>query len=128
MVNPTAPSTREDETRGSFRAMLFHLGGLFGLFAGPLNVLLPWVGWLASRKSHPFAAAQAREAVNFQISVLIYGLVAVLPQYVPGLPHFYLTVVLMLLVVLFDIVMVTRAVLAIRNGLEHRYPLTLRPF
>lgn len=128
MVNSPAPVAGESDSRHSTWAMLSHLGGLFGLFLVPLNVLLPLAVWLAGRNRHPFMATQAREAVNFQLSVLLYGFVAVLPQYLPGVPHFYLTVGLMLVVVLFDILMVTRAVLSIRSGLDHRYPLTIRFF
>jgi uncharacterized Tic20 family protein len=50
-------------------AMLCHLTGLVG-------VLGPLVVWLIKKEDSPFVDEQGKEALNFQITMLIYGVVA----------------------------------------------------
>lgn len=126
MADAPVRTTRGTDPRAPAWAMLWHLSGLFGLFLVPLNVLFPLAGWLFHRTRSSFVARQAREALNFQLSLLLYGLLAALLQYLPALPHFYLVVSLMLGLVLYDILMVSRTVLALRAGEDPRYPLTIQ--
>jgi uncharacterized Tic20 family protein len=51
-------------------AMLCHLLGLLGFLA-------PLVIWLSERDKHKFVDEHGREAMNYQVSLMIYGLVAV---------------------------------------------------
>ena len=62
-------------------AMWAHLCGLLWVFAGPgllffpvgvfvlFSILGPLLIWRSKRESMPFAAAQAKESPNFQITV-----------------------------------------------------------
>src|SRR5690242_10975656 len=50
-------------------SMLSHLSALLGV-----GFVLPLVVYLAMRKESEYVAANAREALNFHISVLIYSL------------------------------------------------------
>lgn len=50
-------------------AMLCHVLGVFG-FIGPLII------WLSEREKHRFVDEQGREAMNYQISMMIYFAVA----------------------------------------------------
>lgn len=107
----------KDETKW---AAICHLSGLagyaipFGHIAGPLII------WLAKRKTLPMVENQGREALNFQISITIYLIVA-------GL----LTVVVIgsflvgLLVIVHLLFMVLAAIRTSR-GMAYRYPLTIR--
>ena len=57
--------------------MLCHLLGLALLTPIPFaNVLAPLIFWLWKRGTNPSVDAHGKEAVNFQISMLIYNVVA----------------------------------------------------
>ena len=102
-------------------AVLCHLAGLFG--AGvPLvgHVLGPLVVWLIQRNEHPFIDDQGKEAVNFQISMVIYGIIgALLVCVVVGI------VILPVLYVL-DVILVIVAAVNASRGEAYRYPMTIR--
>src|SRR4051794_18465566 len=59
-------------------AMFCHLSSLLGvvLVVPGLNIIGPVVMWLLKREEHPFIDDQGKEAVNFHISMAIYGLVS----------------------------------------------------
>ena len=91
--------------------------------------LLPLVGvyilgalfiWLIKRDEDPFVEFNSREALNFQLSMLIYGLVSALLVIV------LIGIVLILAVGVFSFVMVIVAAVRAANGELYRYPLTMR--
>ena len=100
--------------------MLTHLASLSG-YAVPLgNFAGPLVVWLVKKDEYPFVDDQGKESLNFQISVLIYFVVAgVLACALVGF-------VLLAVVALFQIVMVIVACVKANNGEAYRYPLTIR--
>ncbi len=65
--SPGAPSEHPVETSQDARnmAMLCHLLGAVGFF-GPLVI------WLVERDTHRYVDEQGREAMNYQISLMIY--------------------------------------------------------
>jgi len=91
--------------------------------------LLPWVGigflgpliiWLIKRDEDPFVEEHAREALNFQISLLIYmGVSAILIIVIIG---FFL----LLGFALFGFVIMIIAAVKAANGDTYRYPLSIR--
>jgi hypothetical protein len=84
------------------------------------HILGPLVVWLAKRAESPEIDAHGKEALNFQISMLIYNLVAgVLCLVLIG---FVLLGVLYLLNIIFVII----AALKAGEGEMYRYPLTIR--
>lgn len=95
-------------------AVLTHLGGIFFSFVPGLIV------WLLKKDDSVFIGEQAREALNFQITVLIgYMLAWVLAFLLVGfllLPLIYLANLLLCLV----------AAVKVSKGEEYRYPLSLR--
>jgi hypothetical protein len=76
--------------------------------------------WLIKRDEDPFVEFNSREALNFQLSMLIYGLVSVLLVIV------LIGIVLLLAVGIFSFVMAIVAALKAANGELYRYPLTMR--
>jgi uncharacterized Tic20 family protein len=91
--------------------------------------LLPLVGvyilgalfiWLIKRDEDPFVEFNSREALNFQLSMLIYGLVSALLVIV------LIGIVLILAVGIFSFVMAIVAAVKAANGELYRYPLTMR--
>jgi uncharacterized Tic20 family protein len=96
-------------------SMLSHLSALLGV-----GIVLPLVVYLAMRHESESVAANAREALNFHISVLIYSLCCLpLVFILIGIP-------LLLVVGLGSLVLAIIATVKAANGECYRYPLTLR--
>ncbi len=103
--------------------MLCHLSALSGFIGIPLgNILGPLVIWLVKKDESPFVDEQGKESLNFQISMIIYGVVA-------GLSIFLIIgIVLLPAVIVTDIVLVIIASIKVSKGERYRYPLTIRFF
>ncbi|MCL1692418.1 MAG: DUF4870 domain-containing protein, partial [Actinomycetia bacterium] len=72
---PAVPEPVPSESRGWATAA--HLVPLIGLgFIGPLVI------WLMKRDEDPFVEYHAREALNFQISLIIYVIASILLLFV----------------------------------------------
>ena len=107
-------------------AMIAHLSALAALligftFVGPLSV------YLLKRDDGPFVRAHAAEALNFNLSVFIYGAVAglvtaILVLVLVGL----LLLPLILVAAVAWVVLVIVAAIKANNGEAYRYPLTIR--
>jgi uncharacterized Tic20 family protein len=106
-----------------------HLSALIGLIGVPSPVG-PLVVWLVKRDAHPLVDAQGKEALNFNLSALLY--LAVL--FVTGLVFTFLTfgLGLFLFVPAFIAAMAAWVVLVIvaavkaSKGELFRYPITIR--
>jgi len=98
-----------------------HLSALAGfVIPGAGHILGPLIVWLVKRGDSAEIDAHGKEALNFQISMLIYNVVAgILCLIVIG---FVLLAVLHVLNVVFVIIASLRA----SEGQIYRYPLTLR--
>jgi uncharacterized protein len=65
-------------------AMFCHLSALGGILLSMvipipgLGILIPYSVWQQDRDRHPFIMAVGKEVINFQISCLIYSLIATL--------------------------------------------------
>lgn len=103
-------------------AMAAHLSAFVGFIAGVLvlSFVGPLVVWLVKREEHPFIESHAREALNFNLSVLLYGVVCLLLVVV--LVGFLLLLALFVAWVALSIQGAVRA----SQGEPHRYPLTIR--
>ena len=96
-------------------SMLSHLSALLGV-----GFVLPLVVYLAMRKGSEYVASNAREALNFHISVLIYALCCVpLVFILVGIP-------LLMVLGLGSLVLAIIATVKASNGSCYHYPLTLR--
>ena len=102
-------------------AMFCHLAGLGGLLIPIVgNIVAPLVIWQIKKDDFPFVGQQGKEAVNFQISMSIYGFVAALLCFVCiGIP-------LLVAVYVVDVVFLLIAAVKANNGYHYRYPLTIR--
>lgn len=97
-----------------------HLLGFLGLVMPLGNVLGPLVLWLLKREGNPFLDDQGREAVNFQITMLLAALVsAALMAVVIGF-------VLIVVLAIYWFVMTIVAAVHASRGEAYRYPWTLR--
>jgi len=100
--------------------MLAHLLTLLGYLIGLGHVLPPLIIYLSKKDEDPFIADQARESLNFQITMLILFLIS-LP-----LMCIFVGFVLAGLVALFNLIMVIVAGIQAYDGKRYRYPLTFR--
>ena len=95
-------------------AMLTHLLTLISSFVAPLII------WLAKKEDSPFVDDQGKEALNFQITVLLaYAVAGLLTCVVVG---FLLLPAVWLASVVFAIIGGIKA----RDGVRYRYPVALR--
>lgn len=91
--------------------------------------LLPWVGigfigplivWLIKRDEDPFVEEHAREALNFQISLLIYMVVSMILIIV------IIGIFLAIGFAIFGFVVMIIGAVKAANGDAYRYPLSIR--
>lgn len=101
-------------------ATLAHLSGfLAGVI--PLGHLIgPFLIWWIKRDALPFTSGQAKEALNFQITMTIYAAISMLLMFV------IVGVFLLMAVGVFDIVMMIVAAVKANKGEDFQYPLTYR--
>jgi uncharacterized protein len=106
---PAAPSS-DERTLG----MLAHLLGILTWFIGALII------WVVKKDTSPFAADQAKEALNFQITMFIGTLVGGLTTCL-GVGFIILVAVWVL-----NLVFCIIAAMAANNGQTYRYPFAIR--
>ncbi|MHC4218200.1 MAG: DUF4870 domain-containing protein [Planctomycetota bacterium] len=112
----TEPGYPGDELPGEDRnlAVVAHLLGILTTFLGALVV------WLIKKDDSPFVDDQAKEALNFQITIFIAQAVAgMLTMVVIGC--FILPVILVA-----NFILCIVAAVAASQGQWYRYPMTLR--
>ncbi len=96
-------------------AMLAHLlGALFG-FLGPLII------WLTQKEKHPFIDDQGKEALNFQLTVLLIAVACIIGTIVSCGFLFFLPFIPMLLQIIFGIIGCVKA----NGGEAYRYPMSI---
>jgi hypothetical protein len=83
-------------------------------------VLGPLVVWLARREDSPFVAAHAKEALNFNISVLLGALVCTVLMLV------FIGIVLGTALFIAWLVLILVAAIKASEGELYRYPFSLR--
>jgi len=106
-------------------AAVTHLSA-FVAFASVPSFIGPFVVWLFMKDRDPFVAQEAREALNFNLSILIYavaatiamiltlglGLIVLVPAAIVAIPAWLVLTVL--------------AAISAADGRPYRYPLTIR--
>ncbi len=119
-VPPPPPSAGGPPQEERQWAMFAHLSSLVG-FVIPLgNFLGPLVVWLVKKDTMPFVADQAKESLNFNITVLIAAIVSGL------LTLILIGFVLLVVIGIGWLVLTIIAGLKANEGVGYRYPFTLR--
>jgi uncharacterized protein len=108
---PPAPVATSDKAL----MILSHLSAILGV-----GLILPFVVWLIKKNEPDTVAAHAAEALNFHLSVLLYGLLCIpLCVILIGIP-------LMLLLALASFILAIVAAVRASDGILYRYPITIR--
>lgn len=97
-----------------------HLSALVGLIIPLGNILGPLIIWQVKKEEMPFAADQAKEALNFNITMAIAGVVAWLLIFV------LIGILLLPLIGIAWIVLTILAAIKANGGESYRYPFALR--
>jgi uncharacterized protein len=121
MEPATTPTSTSTSTSVRTWCMLAHATALVG-FLVPVagHIVGPLIVWLAKRQDSPEIDAHGKESMNFQISMLIWNIIAgILVLVVIGIP------ILILLHVL-NIIFVIIASIRASEGKLYRYPLAIR--
>ena len=102
-------------------AVFCHFGGFAGLLVpGIGHVLAPLVLWMLRRDESAYVDHHGREALNFQISMTLYWIVAA------ALVWLLIGFLLLLVVGVVHFVFMVLASYAASRGELYRYPFTLR--
>ncbi len=116
---PGAGSTLTENERTW--GMLAHLAALAGVVVPMLGgVLGPLAVWLARRDQSAFVDSQAKEALNFNISVFLASIVCLTLMLV------FIGVILGAALFIAWLVMTLTAAIRASEGVAYRYPLSLR--
>ncbi|MGH8267093.1 MAG: DUF4870 domain-containing protein [Steroidobacteraceae bacterium] len=114
---PGAPPTESERTWG----MLAHLAALAGLVMPMIGIVLgPLAVWLLRRDQSPFVEAHAREALNFNITVLIAAVACFILMLV------FVGILLGVALFIAWLVMTLIAAIKASEGVGYHYPFALR--
>ncbi len=132
MTEYPAPMPQHSLTPAEQRnwAMGAHASALVLAFFGGLAVLGPLVVWLIKKDEDAYVAEHSREALNFQLTWLIGGFVALVVGFVVALVTIGFGLVLLVpaAIGLFIawIVFTIKGAVAASRGEHYRYPMTVR--
>ena len=104
--------------------MLCHLGGLAGFIFPFGNIIAPLVIWLIKKEEHEFVNEQGKEAINFQITLMIAAVVGFILTILiitscVGIPLLIATGVC-------NIVFCILGAVKANKGEHYRYPVSIR--
>jgi uncharacterized Tic20 family protein len=108
----------EDEERKW--AMFAHIGTFSSMFVPLGNIIAPIVIWQLKKNESPFVVEQAKESLNFQITLMIYAVISFLLVFI--VIGFFLIFAL----AIFGLIIVIVAGVKANEGEHYRYPMTLR--
>ena len=115
--------TEIPDSQAKTLGMLCHVTAFAGHIIPLGNIIGPLIVWLLKKDEYPFVNDQGRESLNFQISMCIYTVVAVLVAIVTC----GLGTILVGAVYVFSAVMIIIAAVKASEGTYYRYPLSI-PF
>jgi len=139
---------QNDNRQDTTYAAIMHLSALSSYIGVPFGSILgPLITWLIWRNESSFVDENGKEALNFNLSLMLYQIVAVIlififsigsivglastpePEILPlilALPAFWLFIGFISLVSIIRLVLVIIAAVKASNGEIFRYPLTIR--
>ncbi len=108
--------SKEERTMG----MLCHLTVLSGFIIPFGNIIAPLVIWLLKKDTMPYVDEQGREALNFQITMCIAGIIGAVLTLV------FIGIFVLIAVAILNIVFPIIAAIKANDGVPYRYPFALR--
>jgi hypothetical protein len=123
MESPSpVPPDAAPETAGHDRlwGALAHFSAFTMYFTGFGHIVGPLIIWLWKRDTDPWVSGEAKEAMNFNISITLYAIGAAILIFV------FIGVFLLWAIHIFQVVCIVIAGLKGADGRSFRYPLNLR--
>ena len=115
------PTDENPQTKNRNWDVLCHLAALAGFIGIPLgNVIGPLVVWLIKKDEIPSVNQHGREALNFQISMTIYTIIAAFSFFIA------IGIILFPAILLTNLILLIIAAVKANKGEFYRYPLTIR--
>ena len=125
-VEPQAPLPATQSSEERTWALIGHLSAFSAFITGIGCIVGPLIVWLVKRDTMPFAADQAKEALNFNITLAIAFCALVLFSIVTfGLGLLIAWPIGAVLCVAWFVLTIIAAIKA-NEGVAYRYPFTLR--
>lgn len=121
---PSVPATLSNDERTW--ALIGHLSAFSAFVTGIGCILGPLIVWLIKRDTLPFAGEQAKEALNFNITVALAFVALWGLTFITFGIGIVLTGPLMLVLGIGWIVLTIIAAIKANEGVAYRYPMTLR--
>ena len=107
--------------------LFMHLSALIGLTGIPFaSVIAPLVLWQIKKNDSAFIDDQGKEAVNFNITVLLIGIALMLLTFVTFFVAVIITLPLGVALVIAWLVLTIIAGIKANEGVAYRYPVCLR--
>jgi uncharacterized protein len=100
--------------------MIAHLSAFAGVIVPLGNIIAPLIVWLARRERSAFVGNQAREALNFNISVAIGALLCWILVFV------FIGILLLVALGITWLALTIIAAIKASEGVDYRYPVSLR--
>lgn len=101
-------------------AMGAHLSALLGYVVPFGSIIGPLVIWLVKKDESSYVDSQGKEALNFQITMLMAAIVSIILMFV------LIGFLLIFLVAVFNLIMIIIAAIKVSEGADYRYPVSLR--
>jgi uncharacterized Tic20 family protein len=125
--SPAGVPSAEERQWAMFAHLSALLGGLvtgwvggWGWFLGPLII------WLVKKETMPFVNDQAKEALNFNITIaIIFVILTILSVATLGI-GFFIALPLMFIIGIAALVFIIMAAIKANEGKAYRYPFALR--
>lgn len=119
-ATPPAPGGPVTDPNAKTWGMIAHLSALAGYVIPFGNIVGPLVVWQMKKTEIPFAADQAKEALNFQICVMVLLLICI------ALMCVVIGFFLLPVVGIGSLVFMVLAAIAANKGEYYRYPFSIR--
>ena len=103
-------------------AMFAHLGTFSSILVPLGNFIAPIVVWQMKKHESDFVVEQAKESLNFQITLILYFIISI------PLCFIIIGFFLIFALVIFGLIMVIVGGIKANDGIDFQYPMTLRLF
>ena len=102
-------------------AMFAHFSSLLGWIGIPFaNIVAPLIMWQMKKEEMPFGSSQAKECLNFQISLTIYAIISAILCLV------FIGILGLIALLVINVIFTIIAAIKSNDGIGYRYPLTIR--
>jgi uncharacterized Tic20 family protein len=114
---PVSPLEKEQNKDARMWGMFAHLSAFTAVLTAGIGAIVgPLIIWQIKKEQYPFVEDQGKESLNFQITMLIYSLVASLTLFL------CIGTILLPAVAIVDIVFTIVAAIKANDGIRYRYP------